>query len=86
MTTFTIIESSHKNEFLEHINSIDKHIQFTGEDQRSGGAMPFLDILITPGEVESLSTSVFRKPTVSESIKKIGSKYGVQKEMWWPNG
>ena len=24
--TFTIIESSYKNEFLEHINSIDKHI------------------------------------------------------------
>ena len=61
--TFTIIESPHKNEFLEHINSIDKHIQFTAEDQRSDGAMPFLDILITPGEDGSLSTSVFRKPT-----------------------
>ena len=24
--TFTIIESSYKNEFLEHINSIDEHI------------------------------------------------------------
>ena len=54
--TFTIIESSQKNEFLEHINSIDKHIQFTAEDQRSDGAMPFLDILITPGEDGSLST------------------------------
>ena len=60
---FTIIESSQKNEFLEHINSIDKHIQFTAEDQRSDAAMPFLDILITPGEDGSLSTSVFRKPT-----------------------
>ena len=39
--TFTIIELSYKNEFLEHINSIDKHIQFTAEDQRSDGAMPF---------------------------------------------
>ena len=27
--TFTTIESSKKNEFLEHINSIDKHVQFT---------------------------------------------------------
>ena len=61
--TFTIIGSSQKNEFLEHINSIDKHIQFTAEDQRSDGTMPFLDKLITPGEDGGLSTSVFRKPT-----------------------
>ena len=61
--TFTIIESSKKNEFLEHINSIDSHIQFTAEDQRNNGAMPFLDILITPNRNGSLSTSVYRKPT-----------------------
>ena len=61
--TFTILQSSQKNGFLEHINSIDQHIQFTAEDQRSDGAMPFLDILITPGRDGSLSTSVFRKPT-----------------------
>ena len=81
--TFTIIESSHKNEFLEHINSIDKHIQFTGEDQRSDGAMPFLDILITPGENGSLSTSVFRKLTHTDlylqwdSHHTLTSKYSV---------
>ena len=60
--TFTILLSSQKNGFLEHINSIDQHIQFTAEDQRSDGAMPFLDILITPGRDGSLSTSVYRKP------------------------
>ena len=81
--TFTIIESSQKNEFLEHINYIDKHIQFTAEDQRSGGAMPFLDILITPGEDESLSTSVFRKATHTDlylqwdSHHTLMSKYSV---------
>ena len=48
--TFTIIESSQKNKFLEHINSIDKYIQFTVEYQRSDGIIPFLDILITPGK------------------------------------
>ena len=61
--TFTIIESSKRNELLEHINSIDSHIQFTAEDQRSDGVMPFLDILITPNRDGSLSTSVCRKPT-----------------------
>ena len=81
--TFTIIESSQKNEFLEHINSIDKHIQFTAEDQRSDGAMPFLDILITPGRDGSLSTSVFRKLTHTDlylqwdSHHTLTSKYSV---------
>ena len=27
--TFTILESSHRRTFLDHINSIDQHIQFT---------------------------------------------------------
>ena len=61
--TFTILQSSHKEGFLEHLNSVDHHIQFTAEDQRSDGAMPFLDILVTPGRDGSLSTSVYRKHT-----------------------
>ena len=61
--TFTILQSSHKKGFLEHLNSVDHHIQFTAEDQRNDGAMPFLDILVTPGRDGSLSTSVYRKPT-----------------------
>ena len=73
--TFTIIESSQKNEFLEHINSTDKHIQFTAEDQRSGEAMPFSAILITPGRDGSLSTSVFRKPTYTDLSLQWGSQH-----------
>ena len=61
--TFTIIRSSHRSEFLEHINSIDENIQFTSEDQREDELMPFLDILIIPNEDGSLSTTVYRKPT-----------------------
>ena len=81
--TSTILQSSQKNGFLEHINSIDQHIQFTAEDQRSDGAMPFLDILITPGRDGSLSTSVFRKPTHTDlylqwdSHHTLTSKYSV---------
>ena len=52
--TFTILQSSQKHWFLEHINSIDQHIQFTAEDQRSNGTMPFLDILVTPGRDEKV--------------------------------
>ena len=60
---FTILQSSLKDGFLEHLNSVDHHIQFIAEDQRSDGAMPLLDILVTLERDGSLSTSVYRKPT-----------------------
>ena len=81
--TFTILQSSHKEGFLEHLNSVDHHIQFTAEGQRSDGAMPFLDILVTPGRDGSLSTSVYRKPTHTDlylqwdSHHTLTSKYSV---------
>ena len=39
--TCVIIKEAHKQEFLEHINSIDPHIQFTSEDSKDDGSMPF---------------------------------------------
>ena len=81
--TFTILQSSQKDGFLEHLNSIDQHIQFTAEDQRSDGATPFLDILVTPRRDGSLSTSVYRKPTHTDlylqwdSHHTLTSKYSV---------
>ena len=81
--TFTILESSKKEEFLEHLNSIDQQIQFTAEEPREDGAMPFLDILVSPGRDGSLSTSVYRKPTHTdlylqwESHHPLSSKYSV---------
>ena len=70
-------------EKLQHLNSIDHHIQFTKEDSRPDGSMSFLDILITPREDGSLKTTVFRKPTHTDlylqwdSNHTITSKYGV---------
>ena len=57
--------------------------QFTAEDQRSDGAMPFLDILVTLGKDGSLSTSVYRKPSHTDlylqwdSHHTLTSKYSV---------
>ena len=81
--TFLVIKAAHKQNFLDHINSIDHHIQFKSEDSRPDGSMPFLDILVTPREDGSLNTTVYRKPTHTDlylqwdSHHTISSKYSV---------
>ena len=81
--TFTIIKSSQKTSLLDHLNAIDKHIQFTSEESRQDGSMPFLEILITPKEDGSLSTTIYRKPTYTDlylqwdSSHTVPSKYSV---------
>ena len=72
---FTIIESSQRRAFLDHINSIDKHIQFICEEQREDGSIPFLDILVMPNEDESLSSTVYRKPTHTDLYLKWDSHH-----------
>ena len=61
--TSTIIHKQDKDAFLEHLNNIHPNIKFTSEETRPDGAIPFLDILITPKDDGSLQTSVYRKPT-----------------------
>ena len=61
--TFVIIKKTQKESFISHINSIDENIQFTMEDSREDGSIPFLDTLVTPCPDGSLSTRVYRKPT-----------------------
>ena len=61
--TFVVIKAAHKQEFLDHINYIDHHIQFRSEDTRPDGSMPFLAILVTLRDDGRLSTTVYRKPT-----------------------
>ena len=58
-----VIQEAQKDSFIEHINSIDDKIQFTMEDCRSDGSMPFLDTLVTPRSDGHLSTTMYRKPT-----------------------
>ena len=81
--TFTIIKKDNRNSFLEDLNSIHPNIKFTCEETRRDGSMPFLDILITPEEDDSLKTTVYRKPTHTDlylqwdSHHSIPSKYSV---------
>ena len=46
--TFEVQEQSHKEEFFQNINTVDASIQFTVEEARPDGSIPFLDILGTP--------------------------------------
>ena len=81
--TCVIIKAAQQQNFLNHINSIDKNIQFTSEGPRPDGSIPFLDILLPPGEDGKITTSVFRKPTHTDlymqwdSHHAISSKYSV---------
>ena len=79
--TFVLMKKIHKEEFLTHLNSVDKNIQFTNEESRPDGSMLFLDILVTPGIDGRLNTTVYRKPTHTDqymhwdSHHTISSKY-----------
>ena len=64
--TCVVIDSARQEEFLEHINKIDPHIQFTTEDSKADGSIPFLDTIVKPQPDNSLLTSVYRKPTHSD--------------------
>ena len=81
--TCVIIKASHKLEFLDHINSIDQNIQFTSEESKEDGSMPYLDMLIIPQEDGSFNTTIYRKPTHTDmylqwdSQHPISSKYSV---------
>ena len=81
--TFVVIESSRKEEFLDHINNLDPHIQFTTEDAKPDGSLPFLDTLVQKQPDNSLLTSVYRKPTHTDlylqwdSHHHLSAKYSV---------
>ena len=46
--TFVIQHHSHKEEFPHHINTVDPSIQFTVEEAKEDGSIPFLDTTIRP--------------------------------------
>ena len=64
--TFVIQQQSHKQLFLDHINSLDPAIKFTVEGNQENGAIPFLDTLVKPEADNFLSISVYYKPTYTD--------------------
>ena len=83
MTPLLSSKTAHKEEFFQHINSLEESIQFTAEDIQADGSLPFLDVLVTPQHDGTLKTSVYRKPTHTnqylqwDSHHSISAKYSV---------
>ena len=61
--TFVIQKEVYKQDFLQHMNSVDPAIQFTVENNKEDGAIPFLHTFIKPEADGNLSITVYRKPT-----------------------
>ena len=81
--TFVVMNTSYKEEFFNHINSIEKGIQFTAENTTADGYMPFLDTLVPPQADGNLLTTGYKKPTHInqylqwDSHHAISAKYSV---------
>ena len=74
--TFVISKAEHSQELLQHINNQDPHIQFTVEPTQQG-SLPFLDTLITIQPDNTLSTTVYRKPTHTDQYLHWDSNHHI---------
>ena len=61
--TFVIQKEVFKQDFLQHINSVDPAIPFTVETNKEDGAIPFLDTIVKAEADGNLSITVYKKPT-----------------------
>ena len=81
--TFVLQHQTHKEEFLQHINTVDPSIQFTVEEAKEDGSISFLDTLIRPEADQTFTIGVYRKPTHTDlyppwdSNHNIAAKYSV---------
>ena len=85
--TFVIQKEVHKQNFLEHINSVDPAIKFTVEDNNGDRIIPFLDTIVKPEASGRLSITVYRKPTYTyqylqwDSHHHLPAKYSAIKTL-----
>ena len=61
--TFVTQKEVIKQNFLQHINSVDPTMQFAVEDNKEDGAIPFLDTTAKPETDGKLSVTAYRNPT-----------------------
>ena len=81
--TFVLQDQAHKEEFLQHINTVDPSIKFTVEDAKEDSSIPFLDTIIRQEADGTFTIGVYRKPTHTalylpwDSNHNVAAKYSV---------
>ena len=60
--TIVIQKEVNKQDFIQHINSVDPAIRFTVQNNKEDGSIPFLDTIVKPEADGSLPITVYRKP------------------------
>ena len=65
----------HKQDFLQHINSVDPAIQFTVETNKEDGVIPFLDTIVKLEADGNLSITVYRKLTHTDQYLQLNSHH-----------
>ena len=73
--TFVIQKEVNKQDFLQHINSVDPAIQFTVDTNKEDGSIPFLDTFVKPEADGSPSITVYRKPTHTDQYLQWDSHH-----------
>ena len=73
--TFVIQKEVNKQEFPQHINSVDPAMLFTVENNKEDGAIPFLDTIVKPEADGNLSITVYRKPTDTDQYLQWDSHH-----------
>ena len=76
--TFVIHKEVYKQDFLQHINSVDPAIKSTVEDNKEDGSIPFLVTTVKPEENGGLSITVYRKPTHTDQYLQWDSHHNCQ--------
>ena len=81
--TWVVQRDENKQNFLQHINSVDLAIMFTVKDNKEDGAIFFLHTIVKPEADGKLSITVYRKPTDThqylqwDSHHHLSAKYSV---------
>ena len=74
--TFVIKQAEHCQQFLQYINSLGQHIKFsTTEDPKEEDPIPFLDVLVSSGPNNILTTMVYDKPTYTDQYLHLDSNH-----------
>ena len=72
--TCTAVLMDRVDDLLQHLNGIEKSIQFTVEVE-DNGKLPFLDVLLTHGHNGHIETSVYRKKTHTDKCLDFNSHH-----------